>query len=309
MSEPGARAVEWHKLGVLTLEDRAPWAASHVALPVAEQGADGSLVVYFSARDAQGRSRIGVADLDVTQSPMRLVSRAEPVLELGPLGAFDESGVTVSCVVHHQGRRFLYYTGWTRGVTVPFYFYVGLAVSDDGGRTFVRMSPAPILERSEVDPYLTASPWVLVEGSLWRMWYVSGVKWIDAPGGPKHLYHVKYAESDDGVTWRRQGVVCIDFASPEEHAFGRPCVLRDADGVYRMWYSYRGAQYRIGYAESHDGLSWTRMDGRAGIDVSASGWDSEMIEYPHVFDVGGHRYMLYNGNNYGGSGMGLAVRP
>ena len=54
-----------------------------------------------------------------------------------------------------------------------------------------------------------------------------------------------------------------------------------------MWYSYRGDAYRIGYAESVDGLEWERKDEEAGIDVSADGWDSEMIEYPCVFEHAG----------------------
>ena len=54
-------------------------------------------------------------------------------------------------------------------------------------------------------------------------------------------------------------------------------------------------------------MTWQRMDHLAGIDVSDSGWDAEMIEYPHVFDHKGRRYMLYNGNHFGESGMGLAV--
>jgi hypothetical protein len=76
---------------------------------------------------------------------------------------------------------------------------------------------------------------------------------------------------------------------------------------YRMWYSYRGDAYRIGYAESVDGLEWERRDAGAGIDVSADGWDSQMIEYPCVFEHGGDSLMLYNGNGYGATGIGLAV--
>ena len=74
-----------------------------------------------------------------------------------------------------------------------------------------------------------------------------------------------------------------------------------------MWYSHRGSSYRIGYAESNDGIRWQRMDGNCTIDVSGFGWDTDMVEYPHVFDHGGARYMLYNGNNYGKTGFGLAV--
>jgi len=36
----------------------------------------------------------------------------------------------------------------------------------------------------------------------------------------------------------------LDRASPEEHAFSRPCVLKDG-GRYRMWYAFRGASYRL----------------------------------------------------------------
>ena len=189
---------------------------------------------------------------------------------------------------------------------MPFYLNAGLAVSDDGGETFRRVSDAPLLDRSAVDPFLTASPWVLVENGTWRMWYVSGTGWCDSPNGPTHRYHIKYAESSDGVTWKRHGVVAIDYASPSEYAFGRPCVVYDA-GLYRMWYWYRGAAYRIGYAESPDGISWTRKDHESVIGVSETGWDSDMVTYPHVFKLDDRWQMLYNGNGYGRTGFGLAT--
>jgi hypothetical protein len=77
--------------------------------------------------------------------------------------------------------------------------------------------------------------------------------------------------------------------------------------LYRMWFSHRGASYRIGYAESNDGLSWTRKDEDAGITTSRDGWDSEMVAYPWVGDIAGRRRMLYNGNNYGFTGIGQAI--
>jgi len=137
------------------------------------------------------------------------------------------------------------------------------------------------------------------------MWYVSATCWVMKNDRPMHKYHIRYAESDDGLRWRREGVVCIDFKSDDEFAIARPCVIKDGD-VYRMWYAYRGSSYRIGYAESLDGISWRRLDNDARIDVSTDGWDSQMIEYPCVFDVGTRRVMLYNGNDYGRTGIGLA---
>lgn len=302
-----AAGSRWEKRGLLIGEPvGVNWAKSHAALPVADRGSDGTLRVYVSARDDQGRAQIGYFDCDVDDPDSCSTLCSRPVLSLGELGSFDDSGVTSSCIVTHDARKFLYYTGWTRGVTVPFYLFVGLAVSDDGGTTFRRASRAPILERNDVDPFLTASPFVLVENGTWRMWYVSGTSWRSQGDQPRHYYHIRYAESRDGIGWDRRGTVCIDFMHPDEYAIARPCVIRDGR-LYRMWYSWRGSNYRIGYAESMDGISWTRMDDQAGITVSESGWDSDMIEYPFVFDHCGRRVMLYNGNGYGKTGCGMAI--
>jgi hypothetical protein len=297
----------WRKLGLLDIDTRgAAFAASHLALPAMEPRPDGRLRLFVTVRNAAGKSHIATASLEPRGGSFRGTLDPEPALAPGSLGAFDDAGVTMSCVVRDGDRVFLYYTGWSLGVSVPFYWQSGLAVSTDGGRSFARVSRGPIMERNDTDPYLNASPWVMVDGGVWRMWYLSATKWTPGEGGPKHYYHVRYAESRDGVHWHRDGRVCVDFGSADEYAFGRPCVMRDADGTYRMWYSVRGAAYRIGYAESSDGLAWTRMDDRVGIDVSPEGFDSDMIEYGVVFDHGGRRLMLYNGNDYGRSGIGLA---
>ena len=299
--------MKWTKLGqVFRPPADLTWMVSHAQAPVVERIGE-RYRVYFAGRDAADRGRIGAFEFDPA-SPGVIGDISEaPVLDLGRLGAFDDNGVTPACLVEHAGRRFLYYTGWSLGVTVPFYLFVGLAVSEDGGRTFGRVSAGPVLERSHVDPYLTAAPWVLVEEGRWRMWYVAGSRWEPGDERPRHYYHIRYAESPDGLHWVRHGTICIDYASPTEYAISRPCVIRDGDR-YRMWYASRGGAYRIGYAESPDGIRWERRDHEVGIDVSGSGWDSEMVAYPCVFDHAGRRYMLYNGNGYGRTGIGLAVQ-
>ncbi len=297
--------MRWLKRARLLDGGPTPWSVSHAAMPVADRTADGLLRVYFSARDARGRSRIGYADFapPAWTRPVRLAER--PSLDLGELGAFDDSGVTASWVLTLGSQKLHYYTGWSLGVTVPFHLAAGLAVSTDGGETFERVSRAPLLDRSSADPLMTASPCVLADNGRFRMWYVSAVRWTETSGGPRHYYHIRYAESPDGVSWQRDGRVCIDFRDPAEYAISRPCVVKDGDR-YRMWYSYRGAAYRIGYAESADGLEWTRLDDRAAIDVSPGSWDGEMQAYPYVFDWEGRRYMLYNGDGYGRTGLGVA---
>jgi hypothetical protein len=300
------RAHKWIKKGMIfSPKDNSDWLSSYAALPVVDR-IGGLCRIYFSSRDKNGRAQVGFFDADVTALDRVLRVSEKPVIGLGQMGAFDDSGVTTSWIVNHQEKKYHYYSGWSLGVTVPFYFYVGLAVSEDGGETYSRVSPAPILDRNAIDPYLSASPCVLVEDGTWRMWYVSGTGWEMKDGRPHHHYHIKYAESSDGIHWNREGIVCIDYKSPGEYAIARPCVVKES-GIYRMWYSYRGENYRIGYAESTDGISWNRRDEDSGIAVSESGWDSEMIEYPYVFENEGAYYMLYNGNGYGKTGVGLAV--
>ena len=301
-------SVAWEKLGqVFAPDSSVPWMRSHASLPVPLRLDGDHYRVFFASRDAMNRSYICALTLVLRPSIRVLSVDPHPVLSPGPLGCFDDHGVYPSSIVRTGGRVWLYYIGWNPGVRAPlFYSSIGLAVSDDGGTTFVRTSPAPIMARSEWDPCLVTSPCVCLDDCRWRMWYVSGFRWTETPDGMHSYYHVKYAESDDGVDWRRDGRVCIDLIGTERN-IARPCVLRDIDS-YRMWYSYdAGKGYRIGYAESDDGLQWTRLDDRAGIAPSSSGWDSAAQAYPFVFSHDGGRYMLYNGNRFGLTGFGLAV--
>jgi hypothetical protein len=299
--------VSWRRLGVLALDTAgATWAATHAALPVAEPLDDGVWNVYVSLRDEQGRARIGRSRLSLSPSPSLSALEPEPILDLGVLGAFDDSGVVTASLVADGDRRLLYYTGWARGVTVPFYLTAGVAVSERGG-SFTRLSDGPLLDRNAVDPFLTASPFVMRDSQAWRMWYVSGSRWSMTDAGPRHYYHIRCADSTDGITWQRHGTVCVDYApGGGEYAFGRPFVVKRKDD-YAMWYSVRGDHYVIGYAESADGLTWARRDDIGGLLPASPGWDSEMVEYPWVIEHAGTRYMLYNGNGYGLTGVGLAA--
>jgi hypothetical protein len=300
--------MQWEKQGLLFDPQKdCAWCVSHAAVPIADQIDGDRYRIYFTSRDELSRSQIGFFEVDIRQPRHILHVADKPVLASGEPGMFDDSGTMTSWLVSRNGVKYLYCIGWNRSSTVPFRNAIGLAISHDGGKSFSRYSDGPILDRSIHDPAFTASCCVLVEGNRWRMWYLSGIRWDMSGGRPKHYYHIKYAESLDGIAWDRAGVVCIDFESKDEYAISRPCVIKE-DGIYRMWYSYRGASYRIGYAESIDGVRWTRKDRDAGIDVSATGWDSEMIEYPFVFVHDGKRYLLYNGNDYGKTGIGYAIR-
>jgi hypothetical protein len=300
--------MRWRKLGRIIEPGILPWMVTHAQNPFPERIGDHLYRIHFAGRDEKNRSRGGFAIVDMRTPDRRAEIHPRPCLDLGALGAFDDGGAMPSCLLTVGDRRYLYYTGWTPAVTVPFRFYIGLAVSQDEGETYERLSRAPVVGPTLHDPFLTCSPWVIEEDGRLRMWYVSGSGWEPAPDRkPVHYYNVRHAESADGIDWRTDGTVCIDY-SGDEHAFGRPVVRRERDH-YGMWYCYRAREsaYRAGYAESLDGIHWVRKDDDVGIDVSATGWDSEMICYPCVFEHEGAQYMLYNGNGYGATGAGLAV--
>ena len=295
----------WRKLGVVFCPNHQhDWMVSHAANPVAEHHQDDVVRFYFGCRDEQKRSSIGYVDVDL-RLPTEVIGVAdEPVVAPGEIGTFDDSGTSMGCLVRLGDKRLLYYVGWNLGVTVPWRNSIGLAVSEGPKERFRKVSRAPIMDRGDHDPFSLSYPWVMLDHGIWRMWYGSNLSW--GKGKEEMIHVIRYAESNDGIHWQRSDQIAVDVRGDEEYAVSRPCVVED-NGVYRMWYSYRGAAYRIGYAESADGVNWKRLDQRAGIEPSGSGWDSDSVEYPCVFEHAGQTYMAYNGNGYGESGLGLAV--
>jgi hypothetical protein len=297
----------WAKTGrILSPDARREWMATCTGPAFALPRPDAEVVdVYVTGRDSRNRSRIGLITIDPQHPAPPLGISDAPVFDIGEPGAFDENGVSYPWIVEADGVQYMYYVGWMPTVLTPFQNHVGLALRTNGGE-WRRLSRAPILPRTN-DEYLSiGSTSVLREADRWRMWYTCFRRWGQLPGDPKHVYVIKFAESVDGVHWTRPNHVCIDNATPGEFSTGRPSVLRH-DGLYHMWFSYRGAEYRIGYAWSENGIDWIRRDDLAGIDVSSSGWDSQAICYSHVFRWKDAFYMLYCGNRYGRDGLGLAV--
>jgi len=281
---------------------------SHAQLPTPFRLTGSVYRVFFASRDDRNRSHIGWFDIDLQHHEKVLRLSEGPVLEPGPPGHFDGDGVYPASLVRENGRVYLYTIGWNAGLRPPmFYTCIGLAYSDDDGRTFHRHGYAPIMSRSEYDPCLVTSPMVLREEKRWRMWYVSGYRWDESPQGLRSRYHIKYAESDDGITWRRDGRVCIAGAAPDETNIARCCVVKHQN-LYRAWYSsVRGGGYGIGYAESTDGLHWIRKDDQVDFQPSGHAWDAEAQAYPYVVQCNGRWFMFYNGNSFGRDGIGLAV--
>jgi predicted GH43/DUF377 family glycosyl hydrolase len=311
----------WSKLGkVFTPQDveGRPWLKEYAQGP-ATLVLDDVVRVYFSCRpppDAAGQYVSYSAYVDLDRSDLfRIVGVAEqPILSLGRLGTFDEFGTYPVSVILDGDEIFAYYGGWTRCESVPFNVAIGCARSKDGGRTFLKLGDGPVLGYSADEPFIVGGPKIRRFDGLWYLFYIAGRKWKVVEGRPEPVYKIRMATSRDGVTWTKLNKDLIESRVEEDEAQASPDVFF-AGGKYHMFFSYRRSTdyrgkrngYRIGYAFSADLSAWTRDDARAGIDVSPEGWDSEMISYPHVFELDGKTYLAYLGDQVGKNGFGLAV--
>ncbi|MDP3921143.1 MAG: glycosylase [Candidatus Omnitrophota bacterium] len=274
--------------------------------------------VYFSCRplpDSEGQyvSYSGFVDLDKNNLFGILNVSENPILELGDLGDFDEFGTYPTSVIRHGKDIRVYYGGWTRCESVPFNVAIGLGISHDCGATFKKYGKGPVLSYTPDEPFLIGGPKIRKFNDLWYLWYVAGRKWVIADGRPEPVYKIRMASSTDGIHWTKVDKDLIKSRIEEDEAQASPDVIF-CNGKYHMFFCYRYSSgyrgkekgYRIGYAFSDNILDWTRDDSRAGIDISNEGWDSEMVAYPHVFELNGDIYMFYLGNQVGRYGFGLA---
>lgn len=311
---------QWTKLGKAfdpTMVERPDWMGEFAQAP-ATLLMDDRVRVYFSCRpgpDAQGQyvSHAAYVDLDRVSLSTQLALSPRPVLPLGGLGSFDEFGTYPMTVIRNGDEIWAYYGGWTRCVSVPFDVAIGRAVSRDGGASFERQGRGPMLAASVDEPFVLSGPKVRRFGGRWYLWYIAGLKWIATDGRAEPVYRIRMATSDDGINWARHGRELIPPRLEADECQASPDVF-EAGGRYHMFFCYRYSinyrnrerGYRIGYARSTDLVHWTREDERAGVDVSAEGWDSEMVSYPHVFGLDGVTYMMYLGNQVGRYGFGMA---
>ena len=274
--------------------------------------------VYFSCRplaDEHGQyvSYSAYVDLDrIDLFKIRHVSE-QPILSLGGLGEFDEFGTYPVSVIRHGNEVRAYYAGWTRCESVPFNVAIGMATSIDHGKTFTKLGTGPVLSYSLDEPFVMSGPKIRQFNNTWYLFYIAGRKWKVVDGRAEPVYKIRMAKSSDGINWNKLNKDLITSRIEEDEAQASPDVFF-ANGKYHMFFSYRYScdfrgktkGYRIGYASSTNLLDWVRDDTKAGITVSEDGWDSEMISYPHVFEMDGKTYMAYLGNEVGRYGFGLA---
>lgn len=276
--------------------------------------------IYFSTRekDRTGKYLSHISFVDINKDFKTIINISkDTVIPLGNLGCFDEHGIFPMNVIRDRNKILAYTGGWSRRVSVSVETSIGLATSYNNGLTFNKIGDGPILTSSLNEPFLVGDPFVQKYNNIYHMWYIYGTKWVNYSSeiAPDRVYKIGHATSKDNISWIKENRQLIVDKLDSDECQALPTVI-SFNNKYHMFYCYREATgfrknknrgYRIGYAYSEDLVNWIRDDYNVGIDVSKEGWDSEMMCYPHVFQCDNKIYMLYNGNEFGRFGFGLAI--
>lgn len=307
--------MNWIKKGLIFRpKENFLWSKTHAQMPLFYKTTEGNWRLYYSTRNNNGQSNFSFIETKSHNPKNITYFHDKPLLDFGNNNSFDHSGIMASSLVKNNNELFLYYIGWSLPMHSPYHVAIGLAISKNDGLTFEKFSHFPIFDKQNDDLLFCSAPYVIKEQDMWKMWYISCIKWVKINDKDEPIYSIKYSESEDGINWSSNK----NFAIKQNYEFEsitNPCVIYE-DKKYKMWYSTRGSKnyrsdksssYRIGYAESIDAEEWVRKDERAGITISENGWDSEMICYANIAIIDEKKYIFYNGNGFGKSGFGYAI--
>ena len=215
-----------------------------------------------------------------------------------------EDGVNRNCVVKVGDVYHLWYTGQARGFS-----RIGYATSKDGYH-FERQSTMPVMipeypweKQSVMNPYVIFDK----TRKIFRMWYAAGETYEPNALG--------YAESDDGLTWRKSLLNPIFVQGREFYDKDRigGCEVKQlSDGRFVLFYiGYEDIDTaRICAAVSENGMTgWRRLASNPIVSPGTGKWDGDACYKPSVYrDEEKKRWLLwYNGRLKNAEYIGLVI--
>lgn len=303
--------MNWIKKGLIyKAENEFSWWKDHTMAPAAIVYDENTIRIYLGCWDENKISRIGYIDVDINNPKKILKKSSEPVLDIGQDGCFDDNGVFPAHVTRVNDKIYLYYTGFQIVEKINFTNFCGLAISNDGGNTFERVSQIPVMDRSEEGLFTRGGTSVLFEDGIFKTAYSTGSGWVEVAGKKRPTYEVYYQESKDGIEFSKTGKSIVKYDRQTEHGLGRPQIVK-LDNTYYIFYTIRTLdfdRYYMGVAKSEDLQNWERIDDwLSSIKHGEEGeFDSKMVYFPCFIDAGNKKYLFYVGNGYGEEGLGYA---
>lgn len=246
-------------------------------VPTVYSSVDTTLYLYYDNDHLDNSSYVG----DVTDA------KAEMVVDRNIEGTYDVVNIAGPAVIKDGSTYKMWYSGYD-GTSWRILY----ADSSDG---LTWANHQMVIDKNTEGVYDTDSahvPYVIKEGSLYKMWY---------SGRDSTTWRGLYAESLNGTTWSgHQMVVDVNQEGTYDvnHAL-TPTVIKDGS-VYKMWYmAFGAAAWRILYATSSNGTSWSNY--QMVMDLGpGGGYDDAQLYSGHVFKEGTtykHWYGGHDGTN------------
>ena len=300
--------MKWESLGcIYEVRNLDKYAITHAMIPTPVKMNETTLRVYYSGRDAEGVGRPRFVEFDTLNGFKVIHESPSVVMDVGRPGTFDDNGA-VSCNVIRMpnGDFYMYYAGFELSTKIRYRIFSGLAVSTDDGEHFTRYSEAPILDRTNSEPFFRAGPFVKEVPSGFEMYYVGGGDWIQLENSVKPVYTIKKTFSTDGIHWS-EPVEVMQSKDDSEHGFGRPYEFT-WKGRKFLYFSVRDSHhetYKLSYAEIVDN-QLVRHDSDFGLLHNGELIENRELMYASFFEANDDLYMLYNTREFGIDGIFLA---
>ena len=283
---------------------------------------DNEYWLYYAGADKSGARRICLATCPIDD--VTAWKRQGPLFDLGGKGSFDQTWCVLPCVHKFGNRWHMYYSGRSADKSVGLQAFrgIGLAVSDDL-LNWKRLQDEPVLLGDGFAEFPgnkgIAGGGPIVESAqpdgsiLYRMHYTI------ASGTPNKDLLVDQAkssvsaESRDGLAWTNKRITLqARLAAKYENAATIALNPWKTATGWRAIYAGIGTQfgaYSICEAASDDGEHWHRGEPGENLSLAptGSGWESKMVEYPHVVRERDQLRLFYCGNGYGTTGIGTAT--
>lgn len=306
--------MKWEKKGFICSHETfdLPWYKMNSMVPLPYLYDDSTIRIFLTMCDSENIGRIGYVDVEADNPSIIKGYSKEPLIDIGINGTFDDNGVVTASLLKDSDSLYMFYSGYQLAVKVPYLIFTGLAVSNDNGCSFKKITDqVPLLDRIPGEIANRCVPFVIKENNIYKMWYTASVDdgWVDGKTKKEPLYNLKYMESDNLLNWNGlQSKTVIDFNDKDEHGICKSVIWKE-DNLYKIIYSlrYLSKGYRLGYAESKDGIQWVRMDDQVGITISSGdAFDNDMVCFGERLTYKNKVYLFYSGNHYGMEGIGYA---
>ena len=260
--------------------------------------------IFFNSRTKRNFSIIQSIDIDLRDFSLELPS-LQTQIGAENLRGFCSHGLSLGGIYQEEGKHIVTTMGWINKPQEHWYGTIGKVRMDEDSN-LVPQSLTEWFTLDSEDSISLSYPAIYERDGTSRMWFGSTLTW-DAGNG-EMLHILKEKISTDSINFTKTGRI-LNYDLNTAQAFSRPSII-EINGRALMAYSYRSAnsKYRIGFVWLDDLTTASHLNGGlTSFLPSENSWEAEMVEYPFLFIHDSEVYMLYNGDDFGKTGIGIVT--